>query len=236
MMVGMKPIANLVQDFGVYQSLPKQLAMVLGAGETTLLKLTTAYAMIANGGNRIKARFINTIQDHDGESIDEELTDEDNTFSEKRRNAIRDLSSMLHLVVEKGTARKAIKPIADKYKTPIAGKTGTTNDYKDAWFIGYADDIVIGVFLGYPKPKNLGQGMTGGVLAAPIAAKFLDQYFALYPPFNQRQCFNISGDIGKLLFPFPSITVTTISHFNWTATLKIRFDSRTYFKRALGFF
>ncbi|MBX9977092.1 MAG: hypothetical protein K2X98_02445, partial [Alphaproteobacteria bacterium] len=91
--------------------------------------------------------------------------------------AIDTLKGMLEQVILKGTGRRHLSPIAQKHDIRIFGKTGTTNDCKDAWFVGFVGNLVIGVFVGFPVPRPLGDDETGGKAAAPIAADFLDQYF-----------------------------------------------------------
>lgn len=182
MQMGMRPIQQVVKRFGLHEHLPRQLAMTLGAGETTLLKLTAAYAMLANGGYRIEPTFFHRIEDRHGAPLysHNRFTHLDPQYRDRiaSASAIQDLQSMMVQVVQKGTARSTILPIAEKYGATIFGKTGTTNDYKDAWFVGSTGSIVVGVFIGFPTPKSLGDGQTGGKVAAPIAARFFDEYLA----------------------------------------------------------
>jgi penicillin-binding protein 1A len=185
--LGMTKIADLSQRLGIYDKLPRQLAMALGAGETTLLKMVTAYSIIDNGGKKIDASLIDRIQDrygrtifrHDGrdcggcsstnwtpELPEPELLDvREQVMSPYTAYQI---TSMMEGVVERGTGKKM--KIVGK---PIAGKTGTSNDERDAWFIGYTPDLVVGVYIGYDNPKPMGRGRTGGELAAPIVADFM---------------------------------------------------------------
>src|ERR1700676_1310396 len=187
--IGMPLIGEYARRFGVYDELPNYLSYALGAGETTVMRMVTAYSMFANGGRRVKATLIDRIQDRYGHTIfkhdarecrgcdapggwknqpEPQLVD--------RREQVLDamtayqITSMLEGVVQGGTAI-ALKEVGK----PIAGKTGTTNEAKDAWFIGFSPDIVVGIYLGFDKPRNLGRGnaATGGHLAAPIARDFL---------------------------------------------------------------
>src|SRR5882762_8138186 len=185
--IGMPLIGEYAKRFGVYDELPNYLSYALGAGETTVMRMVTAYSMFANGGRRVKATLIDRIQDRYGHTIfkhdarecrgcdapggwknqaEPQLVD--------RREQVLDamtayqITSMMEGVVQAGTAT-----VVRDVGKPIAGKTGTTNDEKDAWFIGFSPDIVVGIYIGYDKPRNLGKGATGGHLAAPIARDFL---------------------------------------------------------------
>jgi len=147
----------------------------------------TAYSMFANGGRRVKAALIDRIQDRYGHTIFKQDArecrgcDASGGWSNQsepqlvdRREQVLDpmtayqITSMMEGVVQAGTAT-AVKEVGK----PIAGKTGTTNDEKDAWFIGFSPDIVVGIYMGYDKPRHLGRGATGGHLSAPIARDFL---------------------------------------------------------------
>ena len=184
--IGMPLIAEYAKRFGVYDDLPPYLSFSLGAGETTLLRMTTAYAMFDNGGRRVKPTLIDRIQDRYGHTVYKHDERECVGCASKkwenqaepslvdRRQQVLDpmtayqITSMMEGVVQRGTAT-----IVREVGKPVAGKTGTTNDEKDAWFIGFTPDIVVGVYLGYDKPRHLGRGATGGHLAAPIVKEFL---------------------------------------------------------------
>ncbi len=183
--VGMPLIAEYAKRFGVYDDLPPYLSFALGAGETTLLRMVTAYSMFDNGGKRVKPTLIDRIQDRYGHTIyrhDErecrgcdadKWKDQPEPALVDRREQVLDpmtayqIVSMLEGVVQRGTGT-ALKEVGK----PIAGKTGTTNDEKDVWFIGFSPDLAVGVYLGYDKPKTLGHSATGGGLAAPIVKNF----------------------------------------------------------------
>jgi penicillin-binding protein 1A len=184
--IGMEAISEYAQRFGIVDFLPEKLAMALGSGETTLLRITTAYAMLVNGGKRITPTLIDRIQDRHGKTI----------FRHDRRNcvscratiwtrqetpAIADtrkpvtkpgsayqVVSMLKGVVERGTGRR-IRAVGK----PLAGKTGTTNADKDTWFIGFSPDLAVGVFVGFDTPKTLGRRETGSSVAAPLFRDFM---------------------------------------------------------------
>jgi penicillin-binding protein 1A len=180
-------IGEYAKRFGVYDELPNYLSYSLGAGETTVMRMVTAYSMFANGGRRVKATLIDRIQDRYGHTIfrhdarecrgcdapggwknqpEPQLVD--------RREQVLDamtayqITSMMEGVVQGGTAT-----VLRDVGKPIAGKTGTTNDVKDTWFIGFSPDIVVGIYVGYDKPRSLGRTATGGHTAAPIARDFL---------------------------------------------------------------
>jgi penicillin-binding protein 1A len=185
--IGMPLIGEYARRFGVYDELPNYLSYALGAGETTVMRMVTAYSMFANGGRRVKATLIDRIQDRYGRTIFKHDARECRGCDAQggwknqpepqlvdRREQVLDamtayqITSMMEGVVQGGTAT-----VVKEVGKPIAGKTGTTNDEKDAWFIGFSPDIVVGIYVGYDKPRNLGRGATGGHLAAPIARDFL---------------------------------------------------------------
>jgi penicillin-binding protein 1A len=186
--MGMPLIVEYSKRFGVYDDLLPVLAMSLGAGETTLIKMVTAYAELANGGKQVTATLIDRIQDRWGHTIwrhdkreclgckaDKWQGQVEPALIDDRRQILDphtayQMTSIMEGVVQRGTAT-IVKQIIPN--VPIAGKTGTTNDEKDAWFIGYTPDLVVGVFLGYDTPRHLGKGATGGQIAAPIFANFM---------------------------------------------------------------
>lgn len=173
--IGMRQIAKIAKDFGVQDQMPRQLAMVLGAGETTVLQLTAAYGMLANGGHKIEPRLIDSVQDRYGNTLLDNTKKTKGELLADPQN-IKQLTSMLLGVVERGTAKK-LKSLG----FPVAGKTGTTNDYKDTWFIGYTDDLVIGVFVGFLAPKSLGDKETGGRVAVPVFEHFAKEVYKDLP-------------------------------------------------------
>ena len=184
--VGMPLIAEYARRFGVYDTLPPYLSFALGAGETTVLRMTAAYSMFDNGGKRIIPTFIDRIQDRYGRTVykhdqrecrgcvaDRWRNQSEPSLVDRREQVIDPMTayqvtSMMEGVVQRGTAT-----VVRSVGKPIAGKTGTTNDEKDVWFIGFSPDIAVGVYLGYDKPKHIGRGATGGQMAAPIVADFL---------------------------------------------------------------
>jgi penicillin-binding protein 1A len=197
--VGMPLIAEYAKRFGVYDDLPPYLSYALGAGETTVLRMVTAYSMLDNGGRRVKPTLIDRIQDRYGHTIykhDErecrgcdadQWHDQPEPTLLDRRELVIDpmtayqITSMMEGVVQRGTAT-----VLRDVGKPIAGKTGTTNDEKDVWFIGFSPDIVCGVYMGYDKPRHIGRLATGGHLAAPIVRDFLKVALADKPPIPFR--------------------------------------------------
>jgi len=183
--VGMPLVAEYAKRFGVYDDLPPYLSFALGAGETTVLRMVTAYSMFDNGGKRIKPTLIDRIQDRYGHTIykhdqrecrgcnaDKWANQNEPILIDKREQVIDPMTayqvtSMMEGVVQRGTAT-----VVREVGKPIAGKTGTTNDEKDVWFVGFSPDLAVGVYLGYDKPRHIGRGATGGHMAAPIVKEF----------------------------------------------------------------
>ncbi|MDR9428047.1 MAG: PBP1A family penicillin-binding protein [Salibaculum sp.] len=196
--IGMEVIADYAEDFGVYDQMAPNLSAALGADETTLFKLVSAYAMFANGGERVQPTLIDRVQDRFGETIYSHDQAEGNkrvcvncddaalpeglaprVVNDRDRvmNAVTayQLTSMMRGVVERGTASGAVN-----LPVPVAGKTGTTNDAKDVWFVGFSSNIVAGCYIGYDTPRNLGGGASGGALCAPVFQRFMEQAVERY--------------------------------------------------------
>ncbi|MGI8525209.1 MAG: penicillin-binding protein 1A [Pseudolabrys sp.] len=189
--VGMPLIAEYAKRFGVYDELPPYLSFALGAGETTVLRMVTAYSMFDNGGRRVKPTLVDRIQDRYGHTVyrhderecrgcdAEKWNNQGEPSLVDRREQVLDpmtayqITSMMEGVVQRGTA--AGVGFQKEVGKPVAGKTGTTNDEKDAWFIGFTPDVVVGVYVGYDKPRHLSfpGGATGGHVAAPIVKDFM---------------------------------------------------------------
>jgi len=187
--IGIDKIINMANNFDINEGLDSNLSMSLGSGVLTLKELTNAYAIIANGGKKIEPKLITSIYSKEGKKIYDtrlkkcfgckvETLLSENVIPnlDEEKNIIVDprlayqITSMMEGVIERGTARK----LRD-LNVPIAGKTGTTNENKDAWFIGYTPDLVIGVYVGYDKPKNLGYKQTGSSVAVPIFKNFAEK-------------------------------------------------------------
>ena len=186
-----RKILKLSQELDIYDDIPELLSVSLGAAETTLIDLTSAYAPFVNGGKKINPKLISRIQDRRGKTIFQEkdrkcvgcdkfiieqniLPKIESTSKEViSKETAYQMTSILQGTVERGTAKK-LKTL----KVPLAGKTGTTNDNYDAWFIGFSSEIVIGVYIGYDNPKTLGKNETGSKVALPIFKDFVEN--ALY--------------------------------------------------------
>lgn len=193
--IGMPLVSEYAKMFGIYDTLNPVLAMSLGAGETTDLRMTAAYATIANGGRRINPTLIDRIQDRYGKTVykhDERLCDGCTAEQWNRqpepliidnREQVLDpmtayqITSMMEGVVQRGTGTAA-----RQLNRPVAGKTGTSNDYKDAWFIGFTPELAVGVYVGFDRPRNMGRQATGGELAVPIFTDFVSKALAGKPP------------------------------------------------------
>ena len=184
--IGMPLIGEYAKRFGVYDNLPPYLSFALGAGETTLLRMVGAYAMFDNGGRKIQPTLIDRIQDRYGHTIykhdsrecrgcdaDKWADQSEPTLIDKRERVLDPITAYQITSIMEGVVQRGTATVVKEVGKPIAGKTGTTNDEKDAWFIGFSPDLVVGVYLGYDKPRHLGRGATGGVLAAPIVRDFM---------------------------------------------------------------
>ncbi len=217
--VGMRAVAGTVQAFDIMNRMPLYPSMALGAGETTLLRLTNAYAMLDNGGHWLVPSVIDTVQDRQGRVIYQKgLSDCPSCFAVagprvdgnasllyrpigapassaiaisgaawaenpiayepvKRGpladpKAIHDIVATLQQVIRRGTGT-LIKPIIKDLAQPLAGKTGTTSNYFDAWFVGFSPDLAAGTYVGFDEPRTLGDGETGGHVAAGIFRDFM---------------------------------------------------------------
>ena len=185
--LGLKKILKLSKELSIYDEIPELLSVSLGSAETTLINLTSAYAPFVNGGKKFKPKLISRIQDRRGKTI----------FQQKERKCIGcdkfvnskqllpkiedigkkviseetayQMNSILQGTVERGTAKKL-----RTLNVPLAGKTGTTNDNYDAWFIGFSSNLIIGVYIGYDSPKTLGKKETGSRVALPIFENFIE--------------------------------------------------------------
>ena len=185
--IGMDRVAEYAERFGVYENMPLHFAYALGAGETTLYQLVAAYGMFANGGKRVVPTLIDRVQNRYGETLynhDPRFCQgcEVETFRPDRtpmlfdaRSQIMDpntawkLVDMLRGAVERGTAARTVGglPFA------VAGKTGTTNDSKDVWFVGFTRNLVAGCFIGYDNPTPLGDSAFGGTICGPVFREFM---------------------------------------------------------------
>ncbi len=190
--LGVKRVRAYADYLGIGEKQPPNLSIALGSGLVTMVDMVGAYAMIANGGQPVYPTTIDIVEDHEGSRIlDTRRLScngclEDSPLEQRKRiwanspqvritrTSIDQLRSIMQDVVQRGTARR----IRSQLTVPVAGKTGTTNDNKDAWFIGFWGDLLIGVYVGYDTPKRIGSGATGGALAAPIFAAAFNEALA----------------------------------------------------------
>lgn len=196
--IGLETVSAYGERFGIYDDLPPFESMSLGAGETTLSRLVSAYATLVNGGKQVEPTLIDRVQDRRGTTVfrhdqrvcvgcsfetlapDDDLPPEP-TLPDERAQIVDPVTAyqivaMLEGVVERGSGTR-VKRVGK----PLAGKTGTTNDFFDAWFVGFSPDLVAGVFVGFDSPSSLGFGEAGGRVAAPIFADFMDMALAERP-------------------------------------------------------
>ncbi|MEF3046659.1 penicillin-binding protein 1A [Pseudotabrizicola sp. L79] len=183
--IGMDTVAGYAERFGVYDRMNAFLANALGSQETTLFRMVAAYAMFANGGERVEPTLVDRVQDRYGRTVyrhDQRecrdcqlasLSPGAGVELVSKRERVMDaitayqLTSMMEGVVKRGTARGINLPV------PVAGKTGTTNDSKDVWFVGYTSNIVAGCYIGYDQPRTLGSGASGGGFCGPVFEQFM---------------------------------------------------------------
>jgi penicillin-binding protein 1A len=182
--IGMDTVAAYAERFGVYDRMNQVLAASLGSDETTLYRMVAAYAMFANGGERVEPTLVDRVQDRYGNTVyrhDQSTCPECSVVSlppgrapgvDSRRSRIMNavtayqLTSMMEGVVQRGTARGIDLPV------PIAGKTGTTNEAKDVWFVGFSSNIAAGCYIGYDTPRSMGS-VSGGGVCAPVFEEFM---------------------------------------------------------------
>ncbi|WP_306887637.1 penicillin-binding protein 1A [Amorphus orientalis] len=192
--MGMPLIVEYARRFGIYDQLKPFLPMALGAGETTVMRMVGAYSIIANSGQKVTPTLIDRIQDRYGRTIyrhddrvcqgcvaEEWHNQPDPTIIDESEYVLDpmtayQITSMMEGVVQRGTATR-VRAVGK----PIAGKTGTTNDERDAWFVGFTPDLVAGVYVGFDNPRPMGRGATGGQIAAPIFIDFMKEALADTP-------------------------------------------------------
>jgi penicillin-binding protein 1A len=184
--VGMEVVGGYAERFGVYDRAQPFLSASLGSQETTLFRMVAAYAMFANGGERVEPTLVDRVQDRYGRTIyrhdqrqcvdctDATLPDGRAPWITARRQRVMDavtayqLTSMMEGVVQRGTAARTVN-----LPVPTAGKTGTTNEARDVWFVGYTSNIVAGCYIGYDQPRPLGRGAGGGTICGPVFNDFM---------------------------------------------------------------
>ena len=185
--LGMDKILELSKKLNIYDEIPELLSVSLGAAETTLINLTSAYAPFVNGGKKLSQRLFPEFKIEEEKQFfqsknmqcqgcDKFIVDTNSLPNIKNNNeqviseeTAYQMTSILSGAVERGTAKK-LKTL----KVPIAGKTGTTNDNYDAWFIGFSSNLIIGVYIGFDNPKTLGKYETGSKAALPVFKNFVE--------------------------------------------------------------
>ncbi len=194
--VGMDVVSAYAERFGVYDDMPQLLSYALGAGETTLYRMVAAYGRFANGGKQIEPTLVDRVQDRYGNTIFRhdkricegcqapDLETEREPWVKDNSTRIMDpvtayqLTSMMQDVVARGTASRTVGAVLG---VPIAGKTGTTNNAIDAWFIGFTPNIVAGCYIGYDTPTPMGRGAYGGTMCGPVFADFMKVALEYFP-------------------------------------------------------
>jgi len=191
--ISIDTVGRYAERFGVYEEMERVLAASLGSDETTLFKMVAAYAMFANGGERVEPTLVDRVQDRYGNTVyrhDQRTCLDCDAASLPEGDAPRivtnrdrvmneitayQLTSMMQGVVTRGTASRTVN-----LPVPIAGKTGTTNDARDVWFIGFSSNIVAGCYMGFDTPRSLGRGAAGGSFCGPVFNRFMEQAIEKY--------------------------------------------------------
>jgi len=185
--IGMESVSDLAERVGIYEKLPPYAAMSLGSGDTELINLVRGYAAFVNGGKKVTPTLLDRVQDRYGRTLyrnDQRACDgcqaaewngEEPPVLADTRDQVLDpivayqVTHMMEGVVERGTGRRALR-----IGKPVAGKTGTTDDYRDAIFVGFSPDLVVGVRIGFDDNRSLGEGEAGGSVAVPIFTEFME--------------------------------------------------------------
>jgi penicillin-binding protein 1A len=168
--VGIRTVEDYARKFGVTSQLPPYLPVALGAAEITLMEQTSAYSVFPDDGVRMVPRLITEVTDYDGRTLEEDYPEIKDVISSR---TARLMTSMLQGVVLHGTA-----VAATRMKVPLGGKTGTTNDFTDAWFVGFSPSLTAGVWIGFDEKKSLGPKETGARAALPIWMQFMSAALA----------------------------------------------------------
>ncbi|HVK82232.1 MAG TPA: PBP1A family penicillin-binding protein, partial [Verrucomicrobiae bacterium] len=184
--MGAERVLQYGQRLGIYGDRTQPVfSLALGAGETTVMRMTTAYGMFVNGGRRIQPIIIDRIQDRTGRSVfrrDQRDCPNCNaewarqrapTIADNREQVLDPVTAYQIVSMSEGVVLRGTATSIAALGFPLGGKTGTTNDYKDAWFIGFSPDLVVGVWAGFDTPRNMGEGETGGRISAPIFRDFM---------------------------------------------------------------
>jgi len=163
--VGIKSVIDYAHRFGITSNIPAYLPIALGSADLTLFEQTSAFSVFPNDGVHVTPRYINKVSDYDGHILEQNVPDVKDVVSAR---TARIMTSMLREVVLHGTA-----VAANKLPYPLAGKTGTTNDFTDAWFVGFSPTLTAGVWIGFDEKKTLGEKESGGHAALPIWIDFM---------------------------------------------------------------
>ncbi|MFN9543198.1 MAG: penicillin-binding protein 1A [Phycisphaerae bacterium] len=193
--VGMDKVVELSRRLGTTDKMLPVLANALGSTESTIVRMVQAYSTFVNGGKRVVPTLVDRIQDRHGKTIfrhdnrvcegcnADSWQDQEEPLIESDAEPILDprtayqITHMLEGVIERGTAM-----VVRSVGVPLAGKTGTTNDYKDAWFVGFSPNLTVGIYIGFDQPMSMGHGETGGQNAAPIFRDFMAEAVGKQPP------------------------------------------------------
>jgi penicillin-binding protein 1A len=217
--IGMERVVDMATRFGVVDYLDPYLAYALGAGETTLQRQVTGFSQFVNGGRRLQPYVIERVQDRFGRTVERADTREceDCNMDEWDGSAAPELPdnreeildprtayqvvSILEGVVQRGTGR-SLRSLG----VPLGGKTGTTNDERDAWFMGISPDLVVGAYVGFDNPLPMGRAETGGRVAAPVVREFFEHTVATRPPIPFRRppgirIVRVDAETGQLAQP-----------------------------------
>src|SRR5271167_4792257 len=168
--VGIKSVIEYAHRFGITSNIPAYLPVALGSAEVTPIEQTSAFSVFPNDGVRVAPRYITKVTDYEGRILEEDFSDIKDSVSAR---TARTMTSMLRGVVLHGTAIAAAK-----MPYPLAGKTGTTNDFTDAWFVGFSPALTCGVWIGYDEKRSLGAKESGGHAALPIWMQFMSAALA----------------------------------------------------------
>lgn len=234
--LGMDKVAEYAKKMGVNPNLPPLLSMSLGAGETRLINMASAYGIMVNGGKKVSPYLIERIQDRNGKTIykhDERECLECNQDSwreqplpnivDGREQIVDPLSAYQMVSILEGTAQYGTAARLRSLKRHLAGKTGTTNKNQEAWFVGFSPDLVVAVYVGFDEPRSLGRYETGAASALPIFHNFMKEALANQPDIPFRipagiKLVRVNHDTGKPAKPTDKVVITEAlkPEFNFT--------------------
>jgi penicillin-binding protein 1A len=200
--VGMPTVAEYARRFGITSPILPFLPVALGAADVTLYEQTSAYTVFPNDGLRIEPRYIRKVTDYEGHVLEQDFPDAKDVISQR---TARTMVSLLQEVVKHGTASSA-----KKLNHPVAGKTGTTNDYTDAWFVGFTPSLTCGVWVGFDEKKSLGESETGGHAALPIWLDFMR--VVVSDPARKNEAFAVVGSDRKKTVAVRRAAITPPRH------------------------